>query len=387
MNKTNSKSEKTIETRKHKKPSSSLPMIHSNSLTKGIQTPITCSSEVFSTYTDSLKLPKLQVSNRQDQALFRSNTLNIPLFPAPTISISNFGKVKGYLACTSAGLKRGKNEDRVKILLNLKKPENFSEKWPRSSYFGLFDGDQGTSCANFLKENLHSYLFQTETFPYYPKKALIKAFGLADQDFLTIAEDLNDFSGSSALTALFLGNRCFLASLGDSLAVLSASHGEKVIQLNTQHSSLNEEEKNRVEIAGGKFFTEYRIENGVRFENGITKVMPGKMTVTRTFGHFYAKSEAFGGNSRVFISTPEVFGFKIQEDYDFLVLLSSGFNQLEASEVVHKVWEGVDQTSGTFEQKLTSAVHSLMRFACSSSCEENLTAVVICFESFVNEKV
>lgn len=368
---------------KKTRPSNSLPLIQSSS-NKSIQTPTTCSSEVFSSFVDSLKFPRLKPSNHKKQALIRSSTLNMPIFPVPTVNLNNFGAVKAYAACTTPGLKRGKNEDRVKIILNLKKPENFTEKWPKSSYFALFDGERGASCAEFMKEKLHDQIFKDNFFPYYPKKALISAFNLADQEFLDHAEENNDFSGCSALVILFFANRCFIANLGDSLAILSMNMGEKVVQLNSTHTSDNDQEKLRVEQEGAKFFTNYRIEAGVRYEEGQSRVLPGNLAVTRTFGHFYAKSEKYGGNDKIFLSTPEVMNFKVLDNFDFILLVSSGFAALGANEIVEKFWEGFLQSEGDFSCRIENSIHFLLRYACSMMCDENLSVAVICFQSFVN---
>jgi protein phosphatase 2C family protein 2/3 len=41
--------------------------------------------------------------------------------------------------------------------MNITKP-NFKGRWPKCSYFGVFDGHGGDSCSNFLKDNMHKYV-------------------------------------------------------------------------------------------------------------------------------------------------------------------------------------------------------------------------------------
>jgi len=41
--------------------------------------------------------------------------------------------------------------------MNITKP-NFKGRWPRCSYFGVFDGHGGNKCSDFLKENMHRYV-------------------------------------------------------------------------------------------------------------------------------------------------------------------------------------------------------------------------------------
>ncbi len=43
---------------------------------------------------------------------------------------------------------------------DIPRPEYIDESltWPEVSYFGIFDGRNGTNCAKFVKENLHHYV-------------------------------------------------------------------------------------------------------------------------------------------------------------------------------------------------------------------------------------
>lgn len=54
---------------------------------------------------------------------------------------------------------RNYNEDRVAIILNIMCPKNkklaVNEEWPNCSFFGVYDGHGGHSCADFLRDYLH----------------------------------------------------------------------------------------------------------------------------------------------------------------------------------------------------------------------------------------
>jgi len=76
--------------------------------------------------------------------------------PVKFIERSN-GTIKGYSVNTFHGLVKNYNEDRVSIIMNITKP-NFKGRWPRCSYFGVFDGHGGNKCSDFLKENMHKYV-------------------------------------------------------------------------------------------------------------------------------------------------------------------------------------------------------------------------------------
>ena len=366
--------------REEKQPqkSSSLPILKPNKI---LQTPITTSSEAFSSKVESfLQINKSNSLNPRHYKQFRTNTPNFSHYQPPTIIINNYGIVKGFAASSFTGMKRGKNEDKVQIVLNMKKPITYTEKWPRSSYFAVFDGEGGTECSKFLKEHLHDFIFKNDYFPVYPKKAMISGFAKADSAFLKTAEEHNDFSASSAIVTFFLGKWCFVAGLGDSLALLSLDDGKTVMQLNDLHTVSNEQELDRIIKAGGSLITSYSIYNGQKQDHGVCKIKPGSINHTRSFGNLHSKSKKLGGNPSVCLSTPEVKYLKYQENFDFMLLISSGLaEQLSPYYIINHIWEDLNHFEGNFEEKLKFSLESLMQSAIFHNCQENLSAVLICF--------
>jgi protein phosphatase 2C family protein 2/3 len=67
------------------------------------------------------------------------------------------GVIKGYSVNTFNGMVKDHNEDRVSIIMNITKP-NYKGRWPKCSYFAVFDGHGGDACSNFLKDNMHKYV-------------------------------------------------------------------------------------------------------------------------------------------------------------------------------------------------------------------------------------
>lgn len=90
-----------------------------------------------------------------------------PALPKVLVPISNFepakhsknghGTIRAYSASTNQGPVREYNEDRVAIILNFTKPEHVID-WKKPAYFGVFDGHGGMECADFLRDNLHSFI-------------------------------------------------------------------------------------------------------------------------------------------------------------------------------------------------------------------------------------
>ncbi len=85
----------------------------------------------------------------------------------PKIDDVNFiekgnGFIKGYSVNTYHGMVKNYNEDRVSIIMNITKP-NYKGKWPKCSYFAIFDGHGGNACSDFLKDNMHKYVLNIYT--------------------------------------------------------------------------------------------------------------------------------------------------------------------------------------------------------------------------------
>ena len=53
---------------------------------------------------------------------------------------------------------------------------------------------------------------------------------------------------------------------------------------------------------------------------GPHRIIPGRLSVSRSFGDIEAKTYRLGGLPNVLIATPEIFAFKIDDTIDFIVL-------------------------------------------------------------------
>lgn len=53
-------------------------------------------------------------------------------------------------------------------------------------------------------------------------------------------------------------------------------------------------------------------ENGKEIV-GPCRALPGRLSVSRTFGDIEAKLEVFGGNPKVVVCEPEIVSFKLQK--------------------------------------------------------------------------
>ena len=63
-----------------------------------------------------------------------------------------------------------------------------------------------------------------------------------------------DKSGSCAIVVLIVADTCFVANVGDSRAVMSAEKGIKCYSLSMDHKPGEENETDRIRMAGGQIY-------------------------------------------------------------------------------------------------------------------------------------
>ena len=181
-------------------------------------------------------------------------------FDKAKTSSKTMGNIKGYGANTYQGLVRNYNEDRVSIIINMTKPENYTKKnWPKISFFGIYDGHGGSKCADFLRDTLHKIIFSNEYFPENAEKAIKNAFLKTENEFINkIAIDKNtgnilDRSGSCAILVIVIDTKIYVVNVGDSRGIMSLNGGKEYKTITTDHKPSNEDEKKRIIKVEAKF--------------------------------------------------------------------------------------------------------------------------------------
>ena len=189
--------------------------------------------------------------------------LNFPNYPGVELSPKPFSKISGFGANSFQGTTRDHNEDRLKIiyehLINQASPTNGTMLSYNISYFAVYDGHGGNKCSNFLQENLHNYIFNSNYFPLYTMQAINAAFLQAEKRFFSMVTDtesgkLIDKSGSCAVSALIMDEWCFIINLGDSRGLYSFDSGNKLFQITRDQKPNDPIEKDRIEKAGGSIY-------------------------------------------------------------------------------------------------------------------------------------
>jgi protein phosphatase PTC2/3 len=331
-------------------------------------------------FPSEVSVPASTLSTKSSSTkFFKDDDLNIKH------SSKENGIVKAYAVLTDKGLVRNYNEDRVSIILNILKPSSRSnEVWPYCSFFGIYDGHGGSKCADFLRDNLHQLIIRDSNFPFNAKEAITQGFRQAELLFSSMAESTKEKSGSCAIVVLIIGNNCYVANLGDSRAILSGRNGDKVYALSKDHKPSEENEQKRIIENGGKVYQSNVTIAPGQTMSGPFRVLPGKLSVSRTIGDYLAKASELGGNPHVIISVPDIKVFKILSEHDFVIIGSDGvFDRLNNREIIQSAWSQIAYCKETSpHRQAANAVENILNAAFMRRSLDNLTIVLIAFNNF-----
>ena len=243
--------------------------------------------------------------------------------------------IKGYAYNTSKGNIRNYNEDTItieKIKLNKNNNDDYFY------FFGIYDGHGGNGCSYYLKQNLHNFIKE------FSIKGIKDAIYESENEFLTkIAIDeknnILDSSGSCGIIAMIKNNKLIISNTGDSRIVIYKNG--KIFFVTEDHKPCYEKEKERIKNAGGQIYQSPSIipiyQNGKRVELP-WRVLPGRLSVSRTFGDIEAKNEKFGGKKGVIVPTPDISEIELNNEFDFMVIGCDGIFDVVSNEELFDIW-------------------------------------------------
>lgn len=317
-------------------------------------------------------------------------TFKMPKLQKAVCSLKCNGLIKAYAANTCIGIVRSYNEDRISISSRISKPRTKQvDAWPVASWYGLFDGHGGSQCADFLRDNLLRIVINQESYPANPRTALVEGFREAEACFLahaTSAPEQVDRSGSCAIVVLVVGSKVYVANVGDSRAVLSMDRGMHHEDLSSDQKPNDPNERSRIYSHGGEVYfrkgsTFSSYASGENEDLIIHRVLPGRLSVSRTFGDVDAKLPHLGGKRGVVVAEPEIRIFDIQDNFDFIVMGCDGiYDKLTSSDVVRTCWSTVrERSDGSFHTNCGMMASSLLIRSMKALSTDNVTAMVIAF--------
>ncbi|XP_042014680.1 putative protein phosphatase 2C 76 isoform X4 [Salvia splendens] len=187
------------------------------------------------------------------------------------------------------------------------------------------------------------------------EEALLRTIQDIDSEFSKQALDKGYVSGSTATVALLFEGQLLVANVGDSKALLCSKYGDSskqvyVEELTRDHHPDREDEKTRIEAAGG-FITRY----GVPRVNGI-------LALSRAIGDVYFKR--FGVTAEAEVTSWKAF----TSENSYLVVASDGvFETLTPKDVCRLL----------HNEGSSSLPERIIRRALETGSMDNLSAIVI----------
>ncbi|KAG5327958.1 PPM1E phosphatase, partial [Acromyrmex charruanus] len=247
---------------------------------------------------------------------------------------------------------RRKMEDRHMILHDLNTMFNIQDD-TIVDYYAVFDGHGGQDAAAYCATHLHQYLVESVHYPTDPERALRDAFLTTDAQFIAKSSTQKLNGGTTAVCALLINKKLYIAWVGDSMASL-VTYGN-VKQLVNPHRPTREDESERIRNLGGV----------VVHCMGIMRVN-GFLSISRAIGDVPYKPYISG--------EPEVRCVPLDGTEDFLIIACDG------------LWDYVDQRTAAlrvYRQVLQNPydlkhVHqALLQSAKRAGSLDNITVIVV----------
>ncbi|KAE8650646.1 probable protein phosphatase 2C 76 [Cucumis sativus] len=215
--------------------------------------------------------------------------------------------------------------------------------------FGIFDGHGGSRAAEFLKDHLFENLMKHPKFLTDTKLAISETYQQTDAEFLNSEKDTLRDDGSTASTALLVGNHLYVANVGDSRTIISK--GGEAIPLSEDHKPNRTDERRRIENAGG-----------VVMWAGTWRV-GGVLAMSRAFGNKMLK--------QFVVADPDIQDLEVDKDIELLVVASDGLWDVVRNEDAVLV-AGKEDEPEAAARKLTEA-------AFTRGSADNITCIVVKF--------
>ena len=261
--------------------------------------------------------------------IYKNTYKNFEISITSTPSKINEGEIiKGYGYNSSMGNIRDYNEDTItvtKVILNNDEKDYFY-------FFGVYDGHGGKGCSFYLKDNLHKNIKE------FSEQGIKLGIEKTEENFkkeegLNENGEIKDSSGSCGIIAMIKNKKCIIANVGDSRLVV---YKNGIISFVTEdHKPGSETEKKRIEAAGGTIYQTPSLfplyQNGKEIEIP-WRVLPGRLSVSRTFGDIEAKEEKFGGKKGVVVALPDITEIELNDEYNFIVLGCDGIFDVLSNE-------------------------------------------------------
>ncbi|XP_072994595.1 protein kinase and PP2C-like domain-containing protein [Typha latifolia] len=294
----------------------------------------------------------LNWSNQGEQLAMNVNavTSHMALWPSSSNGSSHYHPTLCWGSFATCG-RRETMEDTHFML-----PQMCNEKDVHA--FGIFDGHRGAAAAEFSARAIPGFL-QSSGYTCSPTDALFEAFTKTDVAFRDelvlhrkskriVQKDWHP--GCTAVTALIVRNKLFVANAGDCRAILSRSG--RPFPMTKDHVASCPDERARVIKEG--------IE--VKWQIDTWRVGPAALQVTRSIGDDDLKPAV--------TSDPEIFETSLSADDEFLVMASDGLWDVMSNEDVLLIIKDTVKDPGMCSKRLATE-------AAARGSKDNITVIIV----------
>ncbi|MCO5581152.1 hypothetical protein L7F22_035030 [Adiantum nelumboides] len=212
-------------------------------------------------------------------------------------------------------------------------------------------GHGGSQAAEYVRKNLFDNLTKHPKLITDTKVAIVESYQQTDSEFLQEETNQKHDAGSTASTAILVGDRLLVANVGDSRAVVC--RGSTAYALSEDHKPNRKDERQRIEKAGG-----------VVIWAGTWRV-GGILAVSRAFGDRFLK--------QFVVAEPELQEETIDDGVKFLILASDGLWDVVSNQDAVTLVEAIPDAE--------EAAKSLVNEAICKGSADNVTCIIICFHN------
>lgn len=270
------------------------------------------------------------------------------------------------------------------MVVNILKNSSYPNKPLHCSFFAVYDGHNGSRCADFLCRNLHHLVIKQLASLQPPADALKQAIDDAERLYLDAcrAKKRASASASSATVLLAVEDHCYVANVGTSRAVLSMyllldsyrNGGVEVKDLIVESEMKGElrERKQEGSVRGGK-------GNGLELEQEAALSKPTNEKI-QIFGNARDKLKMELNTSSV---KADILSFRITKQHDFIAIACAGvLEHLASKDIARSIWTSIHKKKGTdTHEQCGMAVDAVLKNALLYRSPRNVTAVVVSFRN------
>jgi len=355
---------------------------------------------IFNNQNNSFKihLNRVESERKEEEELsptkkeFLETLSNPPQDLQPIVFTRKLDKICAFAASTFQNFKK-KNEDKINISINSKVRNKLGATVDVHN-FAIFDGHGGSTCAEFLRDNLHKFIFEDPEFLVAPDESIIKGFNKAEEIIINKNKELFekkkeiDRSGSCANQVFVFDGMLYVSNLGDSRTIITKRNMTEVYQLTKDHKPHENKERRRITNAGGQVYKNEIDSADTSPQKVVFRSKPGGLAVSRSLGDVEAKIVEFGGKPNVISNIPDVVGLNIDKNIDMLIMGSDGiYDKLSNRDIVINVIEtcmNSIEKGHDLNKFVKTAVQNVLKLAIKKDSRDNISCIILLFENFVN---